>query len=216
MVVQPLGEGEQPAPELVALARRKPGQLSYSSFAVTAIGSAPHLAGVAVEKATGGPGSCTSPTSGGSPGDRRHRSPAMTQLSLMNGMLEASVADGAVGQAEACWACPRRAACAGCWPTCRPSRSRHREGLRVRHLASALLACRPPRHQPCIAREDQSAERDARSSRSPEVKRAPGRTRQGVPRCYTMTPAEFAHLLRAPSARIGRPIVAAGGKMKID
>ncbi len=99
--------------ELVALSHT-----SKLNFAVTAIGSAPHLAGVAVEKATGATWEYI-PYKGGSQAITDTIA-GQTQV-LMNGML-ATLPFVQSGKLM-CWACRRPRACR-CSRTCRRSPSR--------------------------------------------------------------------------------------------
>ena len=121
--------------ELVALSHKQP-----LNFAVTAIGSAPHLAGVAVEKATGAKWQYI-PYKGGSQaiGDTVA---GQTQV-LMNGML-ATLPFVESGKLKVIGVSARPSACR-CWPTCRPSPSR---ASRASNPAPGRACwCRPARRR---------------------------------------------------------------------
>ena len=170
--------------ELVALSHK-----DKLNFAVTAIGSAPHLAGVAVEKATRPSG----PTShkGGSQaiGDTVA---GQTQV-LMNGMLATlpMVQSGklkVLGVSKATRV-PLLAIGAD-------HRRAGREGLRVGHLAGRAGAGATP---PAVV--NRLGTELTRIIRLPEVRER--LVSQGA-EVYTMTPPEFSRLLRARAQELGR------------
>ena len=172
--------------ELVALS--KTGKLD---FAVTAIGSAPHLAGVAVEKATGAQVGIH-PVQGRLAGDRRHRRRPDA------GADERHAGDAAVRAVRQAQGARRlegdaRAAAARRADDRRAGRAR----LRVGHLARRCW-CRPER-RPTSSRAS-SAEL-TRIIRSPDIRAR--LTAQGA-EVYTMTPAEFVDLLRPRAEALGR------------